>query len=60
MPRPRTRCWVVLANVDPPTVHLPAPHPVTWRSRRCPRAGWRNDDLDLYMMTEPVRSTRAG
>ena len=44
----------VLASLDPPggraRVCLPAPHPA---ARPLLTAGWRNDDLDLYMATEP-------
>jgi GNAT superfamily N-acetyltransferase len=44
----------VLASLDPPggraRVCLPAPHPAV---RPLLAAGWRNDDLDLYMATEP-------
>jgi GNAT superfamily N-acetyltransferase len=43
-----------LAGLDPPSgrarVCLPAPHPA---ARPLLAAGWRNDDLDLYMATEP-------
>jgi hypothetical protein len=44
----------VLASLDPPggraRVCLPAPHPA---ARPLLTAGWRNEDLDLYMATEP-------
>jgi len=50
----RDAVLAVLASLDPPRgrarVCLPAPHPAV---RALLAAGWRNDDLDLYMATEP-------
>ncbi len=50
----RDAVLAVLAGLDPPggraRVCLPAPHPA---ARPLLAAGWRNDDLDLYMATEP-------
>ena len=50
----RDAVLAVLAWLDPPggraRVCLPAPHPA---ARPLLAAGWRNDDLDLYMATEP-------
>jgi hypothetical protein len=50
----RDAVLAVLASLDPPggraRVCLPAPHPAV---RPLLAAGWRNDDLDLYMATEP-------
>jgi len=50
----RDAVLAVLAGLDPPggraRVCLPAPHPAV---RPLLAAGWRNDDLDLYMATEP-------
>jgi GNAT superfamily N-acetyltransferase len=50
----RDAVLAVLADLDPPggraRVCLPAPHPAV---RPLLAAGWRNDDLDLYMATEP-------
>jgi GNAT superfamily N-acetyltransferase len=50
----RDAVLAVLASLDPPggraRVCLPAPHPA---ARPLLVAGWRNDDLDLYMATEP-------
>ncbi|HYB89357.1 MAG TPA: GNAT family N-acetyltransferase [Streptosporangiaceae bacterium] len=50
----RDAVLAVLASLDPPggraRVCLPAPHPA---ARPLLAAGWRNDDLDLYMATEP-------
>jgi GNAT superfamily N-acetyltransferase len=50
----RDAVLAVLASLDPPggraRVCLPAPHPAV---RALLAAGWHNDDLDLYMATEP-------
>jgi GNAT superfamily N-acetyltransferase len=50
----RDAVLAVLTSLDPPSgrarVCLPAPHPA---ARPLLTAGWRNDDLDLYMATEP-------
>jgi GNAT superfamily N-acetyltransferase len=50
----RDAVLAVLAWLDPPggraRVCLPAPHPA---ARPLLAVGWRNDDLDLYMATEP-------
>jgi GNAT superfamily N-acetyltransferase len=50
----RDAVLAVLASLDPPggraRVCLPAPHPAV---RALLAAGWRNDDLDLYMATDP-------
>ena len=50
----RDAVLAVLAGLDPPggraRVCLPAPHPA---ARPLLAAGWRNDDLYLYMATEP-------
>jgi GNAT superfamily N-acetyltransferase len=50
----RDAVLAVLASLDPPggraRVCLPAPHPA---ARPLLTAGWRNEDLDLYMATEP-------
>jgi hypothetical protein len=50
----RDAVLAVLASLDPPggraRACLPAPHPAV---RALLTAGWRNDDLDLYMATEP-------
>ena len=50
----RDAVLAVLAGLDPPggqaRVCLPAPHPAV---RPLLAAGWRSDDLDLYMATEP-------
>ena len=50
----RDAVLAVLAGLDPPggraRVSLPAPHPA---ARPLLTAGWRNEDLDLYMATEP-------
>ena len=50
----RDAVLAVLASLDPPggqaRVCLPAPHPA---ARPLLTAGWRNDDLDVYMATEP-------
>ena len=50
----RDAVLAVLASLDPPggraRVCLPAPHPA---ARPLLAAGWHNDDLDLYMATEP-------
>jgi GNAT superfamily N-acetyltransferase len=50
----RDAVLAVLASLDPPggraRACLPAPHPAV---RAVLTAGWRNDDLDLYMATEP-------
>jgi len=50
----RDAVLAVLASLDPAggraRVCLPAPHPAV---RALLAAGWRNDDLDLYMATEP-------
>jgi GNAT superfamily N-acetyltransferase len=49
----RDAVLAVLTSLDPPggraRVCLPAPHPA---ARPLLTAGWRNDDLDLYMATE--------
>jgi GNAT superfamily N-acetyltransferase len=51
----RDAVLAVLASLEPPggraRVCLPAPHPAV---RALLAAGWRNDDLDLYMATEPA------
>jgi GNAT superfamily N-acetyltransferase len=50
----RDAVLAVLASLHPPggraRVCLPAPHPAV---RALLAAGWHNDDLDLYMATEP-------
>jgi GNAT superfamily N-acetyltransferase len=50
----RDAVLAVLASLDPAggraRVCLPAPHPAV---RALLAAGWHNDDLDLYMATEP-------
>jgi GNAT superfamily N-acetyltransferase len=50
----RDAVLAVVAWLDPPggraRVCLPAPHPA---ARPLLLSGWRNDDLDLYMATEP-------
>ena len=50
----RDAVLAVLASLDPPggraRVCLPAPHSAV---RALLAAGWHNDDLDLYMATEP-------
>ena len=50
----RDAVLAVLAGLHPPDgrarVCLPAPHPAV---RALLAAGWHNDDLDLYMATEP-------